>query len=50
VCHRLGNGINWKSQVYPALKNYDADNPVSGVTNVLKRHYQVNSPPAYILC
>ena len=41
LCRRLGNGINWKSQVYPALRNYDADSPVSGITNILKRHYQV---------
>ena len=38
---RLGNGINWKSQVFPAMQNYDADNPVPSITNVLKRQYQV---------
>ena len=40
---RLGNGINWKSQVFPAMRNYDADNPVSGITNILKRQYQVRA-------
>ena len=49
MSYRLGNGINWKSQVYPALKNYDAENPVSGITNILKRHYQVNPPPACLM-
>ncbi len=44
LCCRLGNGINWKSQVFPAMQNYDADNPVSGITNILKRQYQVRRP------
>jgi hypothetical protein len=36
---RMGNGINWKGQVFPALGNYTAHNRMTGVGNALKRHY-----------
>ncbi|KAL6767970.1 CGL156 [Auxenochlorella protothecoides x Auxenochlorella symbiontica] len=45
VCQRggfaLGNGINWKGQVFPAMRNFTQDHRLTGVGNALKRHYQV---------
>jgi hypothetical protein len=38
---RLGNGINWKGQIFPHLRNYTEVNKMTGVGNALKRHYQV---------
>jgi len=36
----VGNGINWKGQVFPAMKNFTDGNKMTGVGNTLKRHYQ----------
>ena len=38
---RLGNGINWKSQVFTQMRNWTKVNNMTGVGNALKRHYQV---------
>ncbi|KAK9800299.1 hypothetical protein WJX73_007633 [Symbiochloris irregularis] len=35
----VGNGINWKGQVFPAMRNYTSSNRMTGVGNALKRHY-----------
>ena len=43
VAQRLGNGINWKSQIFSKMRNYTASNTMTGVGNALKRHYQVNT-------
>ncbi len=36
----MGNGINWKGQVFPRMRNYTASNRMTGVGNALKRLYQ----------
>lgn len=36
---RVGNGINWKGQIFPKLNNFTAHNRMTGVGNALKRHY-----------
>lgn len=36
---RVGNGINWKGQVFPKMNNFTAHNRMTGVGNALKRHY-----------
>ncbi|CAK0786305.1 hypothetical protein CVIRNUC_009518 [Coccomyxa viridis] len=36
---RVGNGINWKGQIFPQLNNFTAHNRMTGVGNALKRHY-----------
>ncbi len=38
IC-RVGNGINWKGQIFPQLNNFTAHNRMTGVGNALKRHY-----------
>lgn len=38
---RVGNGINWKGQVFPKMDNYTAHNRMTGVGNALKRHYMM---------
>lgn len=35
----MGNGINWKGQVFPKMNNFTAHNRMTGVGNALKRHY-----------
>eukprot|EP00210_Caulerpa_lentillifera_P002749 g2628.t1 len=37
---RVGNGINWKGQVFPKMRNWTANHKMTGVGNALKRHYQ----------
>jgi hypothetical protein len=37
----MGNGINWKGQVFPAMANFTAHNRMTGVGNALKRHYML---------
>ncbi|KXZ56481.1 hypothetical protein GPECTOR_1g430 [Gonium pectorale] len=37
---RVGNGINWKGQVFPRMRNWTESNKQTGVGNALKRHYQ----------
>ncbi|EFJ44779.1 hypothetical protein VOLCADRAFT_121257 [Volvox carteri f. nagariensis] len=37
---RVGNGINWKGQVFPRMRNWTETNKQTGVGNALKRHYQ----------
>ncbi|KAL9269129.1 AT-rich interactive domain-containing protein [Drosera capensis] len=36
----VGNGINWKGQVFSKMRNYTASNRMTGVGNTLKRHYE----------
>jgi ARID/BRIGHT DNA binding domain len=44
LLRRLGNGINWKSQVFTQMRNWTKVNNMTGVGNALKRHYQVRCP------
>lgn len=37
---RVGNGINWKGQVFPRMRNWTMNHRMTGVGNALKRHYQ----------
>jgi len=37
--HRVGNGINWKGQVFMRMRNWTANNRQPGVGNSLKKHY-----------
>ena len=39
--YRVGNGINWKGQVFPRMRNFTASHKMTGVGNALKRHYQL---------
>ena len=39
--YKVGNGINWKGQVFPRMRNFTAHHKMTGVGNALKRHYQV---------
>ncbi|KAK9814581.1 hypothetical protein WJX72_008178 [[Myrmecia] bisecta] len=39
--YRLGNGINWKGQVFPSMHNFTSSHRMTGVGNALKRHYQL---------
>ncbi|KAK4774627.1 hypothetical protein SAY86_009562 [Trapa natans] len=36
----VGNGINWKGQVFSKMSNYTLSNRITGVGNTLKRHYE----------
>ncbi|GAB4849990.1 AT-rich interactive domain-containing protein 4 [Ancistrocladus abbreviatus] len=36
----VGNGINWKGQVFSKMRNYTTTNKMTGVGNTLKRHYE----------
>ncbi|KAI4329032.1 hypothetical protein L6164_021339 [Bauhinia variegata] len=36
----VGNGINWKGQIFSKMNNYTATNRMTGVGNTLKRHYE----------
>ncbi|WOL02662.1 AT-rich interactive domain-containing protein 4-like [Canna indica] len=36
----VGNGINWKGQVFSKMRNYTVLNRMTGVGNTLKRHYE----------
>ncbi|KAJ1289798.1 hypothetical protein BS78_02G192200 [Paspalum vaginatum] len=36
----VGNGINWKGQVFSKMSNHTATNRMTGVGNTLKRHYE----------
>jgi hypothetical protein len=40
--YRVGNGINWKGQVFPRMRNFTAGHKMTGVGNALKRHYQLH--------
>jgi hypothetical protein len=35
----VGNGINWKGQVFGRMRNWTANNRQTGVGNSLKKHY-----------
>jgi hypothetical protein len=37
----MGNGINWKGQIFSNMSNYTAVNKMTGVGNALKKHYQM---------
>eukprot|EP00884_Botryococcus_braunii_P018880 jgi/Botrbrau1/5676/Bobra.0071s0017.1 len=45
VCQRggikMGNGINWKGQIFTNMSNYTSVNKMTGVGHALKRHYQI---------
>ncbi|XP_057429473.1 AT-rich interactive domain-containing protein 4-like isoform X2 [Lotus japonicus] len=36
----VGNGINWKGQVFSKMRNHTLTNKMTGVGNTLKRHYE----------
>ncbi|XP_061361267.1 AT-rich interactive domain-containing protein 4 [Gastrolobium bilobum] len=36
----VGNGINWKGQVFSKMSNHTLTNRMTGVGNTLKRHYE----------
>ncbi|PKA61173.1 AT-rich interactive domain-containing protein 4 [Apostasia shenzhenica] len=36
----VGNGINWKGQVFSKMSNHTMSNRMTGVGNTLKRHYE----------
>lgn len=36
----VGNGINWKGQVFSKMSNHTVTNRMTGVGNTLKRHYE----------
>ncbi|XP_022844418.1 AT-rich interactive domain-containing protein 4 [Olea europaea var. sylvestris] len=36
----VGNGINWKGQVFSKMRNHTVTNRMTGVGNTLKRHYE----------
>ncbi|KAF1868925.1 hypothetical protein Lal_00048204 [Lupinus albus] len=36
----VGNGINWKGQIFSKMCNYTSTNRMTGVGNTLKRHYE----------
>eukprot|EP00249_Psilotum_nudum_P022397 c28503_g2_i2 orf=261-2768(+) len=36
----VGNGINWKGQVFSKMSNHTSINKMTGVGNTLKRHYE----------
>ncbi|XP_030467799.1 AT-rich interactive domain-containing protein 4-like [Syzygium oleosum] len=36
----VGNGINWKGQVFSKMSNYTMTHRMTGVGNTLKRHYE----------
>ncbi|KAI4386909.1 hypothetical protein MLD38_004786 [Melastoma candidum] len=36
----VGNGINWKGQVFSKMSNYTSTHRMTGVGNTLKRHYE----------
>ncbi|KAJ8767421.1 hypothetical protein K2173_017465 [Erythroxylum novogranatense] len=36
----VGNGINWKGQVFSKMRNHTSTNRMTGVGNTLKRHYE----------
>ncbi|ERM96067.1 hypothetical protein AMTRI_Chr13g84170 [Amborella trichopoda] len=36
----VGNGINWKGQVFSKMRNHTTTNRMTGVGNTLKRHYE----------
>ncbi|KAK4793547.1 hypothetical protein SAY86_023982 [Trapa natans] len=36
----VGNGINWKGQVFSKMSNYTTTHRMTGVGNTLKRHYE----------
>lgn len=36
----VGNGINWKGQVFSKMRNHTYTNKMTGVGNTLKKHYE----------
>nr|POE83424.1 at-rich interactive domain-containing protein 4 [Quercus suber] len=36
----VGNGFNWKGQVFSKMRNHTLTNRMTGVGNTLKRHYE----------
>eukprot|EP00271_Cylindrocystis_brebissonii_P016128 TRINITY_DN39352_c0_g1_i1.p1 TRINITY_DN39352_c0_g1~~TRINITY_DN39352_c0_g1_i1.p1 ORF type:complete len:220 (-),score=37.89 TRINITY_DN39352_c0_g1_i1:647-1213(-) len=39
--YNVRNGINWKGQIFPSLRNHTNVNKATAVSAVLKRHYEV---------
>lgn len=39
--YKVGNGINWKGQVFPTMRNHTSTHKMTGVGNALKRHYEL---------
>ncbi|XP_024522751.1 AT-rich interactive domain-containing protein 4 [Selaginella moellendorffii] len=37
---RVGNGINWKGQIFSKMRNHTTTNRMTGVGNTLKKHYE----------
>lgn len=37
----VGNGINWKGQVFSKMRNHTLINKMTGVGNTLKKHYEM---------
>lgn len=37
--YAMRNGINWKGQIFPGMKNFTAKHNMTGVGNSLKKHY-----------
>jgi hypothetical protein len=37
----VGNGINWKGQIFAKMRNHTSVNKMTGVGNTLKKHYEV---------
>lgn len=40
VMYRMGNGINWKGQIFPKMRNYTPSHKMTGIGNALKTKYQ----------
>lgn len=36
----VGNGINWRGQVFSKMSNHSVNNKMTGITYALKRHYE----------
>lgn len=36
----MGNGINWKGQIFPKMRNYTPSHRMTGIGNALKTKYQ----------
>ena len=36
----MGNGINWKGQIFPKMQNFTPTHKMTGIGNALKTKYQ----------
>ena len=39
-CCRIGNGINWKGQIFPKMRNFTNSHKITGIGSTLKTKYQ----------